>query len=348
MQMKRIILFSALSILFIASLILNFYLWMKPINPVKPKSNIITFSNANSRDTYFTLHNVRAAHLLSTGRGVKVGITDCFFGYAKYSNLYEGAVNFTQDQRALDGEGHGFWMANTLREIAPDCDIYALCVDFGDEGKKADNMVAAIDWAIENNIDILTYSSSSFSEKNRPKIDEAADKAVQHGIVTTFIHYDNPNNLFPGGFSEFSEGNRETDVNILHYDYNVIMQERYEKFAGLKGDYSQIKSGDDIPFLSMSSTSPVLAGFVAILKAIKPDLSPGDYKDILMKTSYRTEYYDWGWGRYWSVPRAVDIARAAAYAISLRSTEIKQENENTSSSVPSAPAISGGKTPNPS
>ncbi|MDR1841367.1 MAG: S8/S53 family peptidase [Holophagales bacterium] len=270
---------------------------------------------------------------------------DWFFGYANYSNLYADAVNFTQNQRALDGESHGLWMANVLREIAPNCDIYALAVDFGDEDKKVVNMVKAIDWAIENNIDILTYSSGSFSKNNRPKIDKAVNKAVQHGIITTFIHYDNPNNLFPGGFSSFNEGNREADVNILHYDYNVIMQEKYEKFVGLKGDYSQIKSGDDIPFLSLSSTSPVLAGFVAILKEINPDLSSADYKDILVKTSYQTEYYDWGWGRYWNAPRTVDIAKAAAYAVNLRLTGIKQEN--ISPSAPSAPTISQGETPSP-
>lgn len=39
----------------------------------------IYFNNANSRDTYFTVHNVKEAHKYSKGKGIKVGIIDwCF------------------------------------------------------------------------------------------------------------------------------------------------------------------------------------------------------------------------------------------------------------------------------
>jgi hypothetical protein len=36
--------------------------------------SILNFNNANSRDTYFTVHNVKEAHMLSKGKGVKGGI----------------------------------------------------------------------------------------------------------------------------------------------------------------------------------------------------------------------------------------------------------------------------------
>ena len=39
------------------------------------------------------------------------------------------------------------------------------------------------------------------------------------------------------------------------------------------------------PFLSMSSTSPVTAGFVALMKSVRNDLPPAEYKRILMETS---------------------------------------------------------------
>jgi hypothetical protein len=238
---------------------------------------------------------------------------DWSFGYAANKGLYAGAENFTGNESALEEEHHGFWMVNTLKEIAPDCEIYALCTTDMDEDKTAENVIKAIDWSINNNIDVLTYSNAAFSEKNRPKVDDAVNRAVAQRIVTTFIHYDNPSNLFPGGFFNFTEGNREYDVNILHYDYNVLFTNKYEKYKSFNGDFSKIKSGDDVPFLSISSTSPVLAGFVAILKSINPGLSPQDYKDILIKTSYETEYYDWGFGRKSIIPHVADIGRAAAY-----------------------------------
>ena len=245
--------------------------------------DIITFSNANSRDNYFTAHSVKAAHKISAGQGIKVGIMDWDFGYATHPNLYAGAVNFTQSEKSLNKANHGLWLANVLKEIAPDCEVYALCTTSILEGRKVDNMVKAIDWAIENNIDVLTYSNMAFLfKKNRAKIDEAVNKAVKHGIVTTFIHYDNQNNLYPDGFFDNSNKSREVDVNILHYDYNILFQDNYEDF--IKNKHSRFVG--NAPYLSMSSTSPVLAGFVAILKSINPDLSPADYKDILIKTSY--------------------------------------------------------------
>ena len=41
------------------------------------RSNLV-FGDANSRDTYFTIHNVGKAHEISKGKGVKVGILDNF------------------------------------------------------------------------------------------------------------------------------------------------------------------------------------------------------------------------------------------------------------------------------
>jgi hypothetical protein len=38
-----------------------------------------------------------------------------------------GTENFTENESALNEEHHGFWMANTLKEVAPGCEIYALC-----------------------------------------------------------------------------------------------------------------------------------------------------------------------------------------------------------------------------
>ncbi|MCL2053738.1 MAG: S8/S53 family peptidase [Oscillospiraceae bacterium] len=286
-----------LSILLILSLIINIIFFTK-------LTGTVTFSNANStRDTYFTVHNVKAAHEFGTGQGVKVGVMDWGFGVGTHPELYADAINFSREKSALDREHHGLWMSNALREIAPDCEIYALSTTDNDETKMVDNMVKAIDWAIDNNIDILTYSNAAFSEKNRPKVDEAVSKAAQHGIITTFIHYDNPSNFLPNGFFEFNHYNREPDINILHYDYNVLFP-----FSG-------------IPHLSVSSTSPVLAGFVAILKSVNPDLSPSEYKSILIETSYSAEFYDEGFNATSVIPRIANIEKAAALAEEMKKGE---------------------------
>ncbi len=84
----------------------------------------IYFDNANSRDTIFTLHNVKRAHETATGEGIKVGILDNAFG-TNESSLYAGMVDFLNDN-SMDVKGHGYDMSRVLREVAPGCEIYAL------------------------------------------------------------------------------------------------------------------------------------------------------------------------------------------------------------------------------
>ena len=246
----------------------------------------LVFGDANSRDTYFTLHNVAKAHEISEGKGVRVGVLDNFFGYNRHPELYSGGADFSgKDSSYLETEHHGYWMAVTLKEIAPEAEVYALGVDFDSEEKKVRTMIDAIDWAIDNGLDVLTYSSSQFSEENERKLDSVVDKAIEKGIVTTFIHYYHPDNILPDGLfayrGEMDYNRREPDLNILHYDYNVMIVPRYLEY---------LSSGEDgrgnltPPFFSISSTSPVTAGFVALMKSVRRDLPPAEYKRILMET----------------------------------------------------------------
>ena len=263
---------------------------------------VIRFPDANSRQTYFTIHNIWDAWEISKGQGVRVGILDHSFGFDVHEGLYAGGETFqTDDWRESFGtqSHHGFWMASTLREVAPEVEIYALGTYSSDETNRVDAMIRAIDWAIERDLDVLTYSARRFSDENKPRLDEAVDRALAHGIVTTFIHYPHPGNLLPTWLGPRSgDDDREPDVNILHYDYQVIFTERYLDWLE-RGSESGYR-----PYLSISSTSPVTAGFVAMLKSVKPDLQPADYKRILMETSRELTFQ----GNV--APRAVDIAAA--------------------------------------
>lgn len=54
---------------------------------------IINFNNANSRETYFTMHHVKEAHKYGKGKNVKVGIIDWCFGLKNHGELYENGVD---------------------------------------------------------------------------------------------------------------------------------------------------------------------------------------------------------------------------------------------------------------
>lgn len=268
---------------------------------------ILVFEKANSRDTIFSIHNVKKAHEITKGKGIKVGIIDRFFGYEKHPQLYAGGSNFSENVRSFQLiEEHGYWMALTLREVAPEVEIYALNIDFDDENKKVDSMIKAINWAIENELDVLSYSSSRFSEENEEKLNQVVKKAIENNIVTTFIHYYFDENILPDGLFAYKGpldyNRREPDLNIFHYDYSVLILPQYFEYQGLSPEEAAKHA-----FLSISSTSPVTAGFVALLKSINNDLSPSEYKRILRDTS-KEMIYD---GEV--CPRVVDIYEALQY-----------------------------------
>ena len=274
----------------------------------------IHYENANSRETYYSIHNVKEAHKYGKGKDIKVGIIDWCFGLNEHADLYTGGIDVSDKPFCLyDKSEHGYWMACALREIAPECEIYAINYLNGNNwDTRAEYIVKAINWAIENNIDILTYSSMRFNDEERLIIDNIVDSAVSKGIITTFIHYDYEKNIYPGALFKSGSDQREPDIRILHYDYNTMHITRYEKYISMNKE--DIVSGDNVPYLSMSSTSPVLAGFIAIMKSINKYLTLNEYKKILKETSYTTNFTGYAkWDTNITADNVADIGIAAKF-----------------------------------
>lgn len=282
--------------------------------------NEIYFGNANSRQTYFTLHNIARAHEKANGRGVKVGIMDWLFGGDENKGLYAGYADVSEHPELLyEAAGHGLMMATTLREIAPECEIYAInAVVYGEGGEelRLSHFEKGIQWAIENGMDVLTYSHAAFMGEDRVRAHAAVRRAVENGITTTFIHNDSEYNIFPYGCMEgmgygVREGfSRKPDLNILHFDYNSLLLSMYEKYSNALKAGEPIRSGDMVPFFSFSSMSVVLGGFAAIIKQLRPDFQPSQIKELLVWTSYRIETKGQNWYDINPCERVADIGKA--------------------------------------
>ncbi len=263
----------------------------------------LVFPGANSRPTYFTIHEVTGAWSLNRGGGIRVGILDHGFGFTEHRKLYADGVDFLDNGALSAYAEHGYWMALVLREIAPEVEIFALNTASQDEKKKVAAMARAIDWAIENDLNILTYSAQRFAMANRSALDDAVDRATQAGIVIAFIHYPHPDNLLPTGmFGISGDDEREPDVNILHYDYTLLFPEWYREHQ-----QGQRRPGW-APFLSVSSTSPVTAGIVAMMLSANPQLTPQQCKEVLKTTAQPMEFENV------RVPRVVNAAAAVMEA----------------------------------
>jgi len=285
--------------------------------------NSLFFNNANSRETYFTIHNVKKAHIYGKGRGVRVGIIDWLFGKEKYPSLYDGFIDLTNsDAEFYNYEGHGLWMATVLKEVAPECKIFAIhgCryesnkTDTENDKNRIDFFEKSIQWAIENDIEILTYSHAKFPKEFLERANEIINKAAQKGIITTFIHCDNINNLWPYGCFPFQNNktfNREPDFNIYHFDYNQLYLPQYERYLETISKGEKIESGNDLPYFSMSSMSPVLGGFISILKSINSNITLDDIRHLLNYSVYESKNIGSNWYDINQCSKIVDIGKAA-------------------------------------
>ena len=202
-------------------LVLSSFLGMGSLFCEDDPKSVLVFPGANSRETYFTLHHIREAQAISTGKGCKVGILDHSFGMALHPDLYAGGRNFVidSDEFLTKREWHGFWMATVLREIAPGVEIYALnTVSFKAPESEAETIAKAIDWAIQQRLNVLTFSQAAIEGVEPRKILNAAlERARKAGIVTTFIHTEYAGNIMPTGLwaSFGGDDGRAPDINIL-------------------------------------------------------------------------------------------------------------------------------------
>lgn len=274
----------------IVLLVVSLYFNLKPGGNQNGQLWFINVPGANTRATYDSYHNIREAQAYSKGKGVKVGIIDKYFGFSANRKLYSGGKDFIGNKPDFEEIGeHGLWMAETLKEIAPEAEIYALNARNSDRRKEKTGIIAAIDWAIENKIDILTYSADPFLQEDRTEIDKAVLKAIQFNITVIFLHYDLEENILPYGFfPKKSEAySRGSDVNVYHYDYNLLLLKNYKNYLAAG---RQNADRGDMPYFSFSSMPTVLAGIAALMKEKDKDLTNSQIKNILIETSKTITY----------------------------------------------------------
>ncbi|MBN2626169.1 MAG: S8/S53 family peptidase [Spirochaetales bacterium] len=253
----------------------------------EPRIPYIHYSKGNSHPTYFTIHKIRKGWDYSKGKGVKIGILDHNFGIDDYSLLYSGYYDARKDKsyrEIFENCDHGYWMASTLHEIAPEAEIYAIGITTTHEDIFVQELEDAISWAIEKEIDILTYSQARLSEDARKELKPILDKAYSSGIITCFLHFPNPRNILPSDIDPSIEGiDNSADFGVYNRDYSVLLP------SNLKSKNNQIELEGYNPFLSVSSKPIVTAGIIAMMVSAAPEIDRIDIEGILKTTSYNFE-----------------------------------------------------------
>ncbi len=236
------------------------------------------FKNGNkkAKTSYQTVNGSLGIKPKLTGRNVKIGIIDWLFGDENSFN-FAGRVDLTKSG-FLNNCEHGFAMASTLKEIAPDSLIYAINGInrdiIKDDQKRVEILEKAVLFAIENNIKILTHSHAKIlDETANKKLDKVLKRASKNGIITIFLHCENKENLCPVS-TTYSGKMKSNFFKIFEYDFNFLNPVAYEKWI-------ESNKTDNTQFLSWSSMGVILAGFVALMLEKKPELTQKEIISLL-------------------------------------------------------------------
>lgn len=212
------------------------------------------------------------AHKKASGKGVVVAILDHGFDprnqALKNRLIKPGSV--VDNAPVFSPASHGTWMARDLVKTAPGVKIMPvrICAPgrFGDP----DLYIKGLEYAIANGADIISLSHRAVPKQRRGDFDDAIRKATARGITFVCIHYHGqlPEVIHPSPI-EFARYDQSKDC--IH----VI---------GTNHHYP-----DNFPYTwGVSGTAPVVSGVVALLKEIKPRLTPSQIKEKLLNSTKRS------------------------------------------------------------
>ena len=135
------------------------------------------------------LTSPREAFANYPGRGVRVGIIDSGVnpahphvgGVAGGTRITSGDADGSTDY--LDYIGHGTAVAGAIREKAPDAQLYAVKVFDRALTTNIDAIIKAIDWCVENEMNVINLSLGTVNIEHRKVIEQAVGRAAEKRSV---------------------------------------------------------------------------------------------------------------------------------------------------------------------
>lgn len=255
------------------------------------------------------------------GSGVKVAILDTGidYGHPDLDGVYAGGYDFVDnDNDPRDGHGHGTHCAGIVAAedndqgvigVAPMASIYAVRV-LDDQGSGyTSDIIAGIDWSVDNNMHVVSMSlgGGSYDSAFNAAINRAYDANIVvvaasgndgKGTISYPAKYENA--IAVGAIDKnhqlasFSNYGPEQEVVAPGVDiYSTMPTYTVTMNSWWYGGYS--KNYDTMSGTSMAC--PMVAGTVALIREANPDLTAPEVRNILHTTS--VDLGQQGWDQYY-------------------------------------------------
>ncbi len=275
----------------------------KEIARVEPDSTI-QISEQKVGWGYHKIQANRSKESGWTGKGIKIGIVDTGIHTNHPDLKVAGGISFVKGEPSYeDEEGHGTHVAgiiaaqdNTIGTlgIAPDAEIYAIkALDRLGDGNQSD-IVAAIEWAITKELDIVNLSISA--PNGSYLLNEAIRKAYNAGIILVAASGNSLQSnttiqdvLYPARYPEViavgAIGEKHQLASFSYFGQSLDFVAPGEK---IYSTYNGMIDGVFHDYAYMNGTSmaaPYVAGIAALYKQAYPQLNNKAIREMMQRNA---------------------------------------------------------------
>jgi len=228
-----------------------------------------------------------------TGRGVKVGIIDSGVNPAHpHVGGVAGGVRISPNEadRAndyLDYLGHGTAVAGAIREKAPDTELYAVKVFHRALTTNIEIIIKAIDWCVDNHIDVINLSLGTLNLEHRDAIEAAVALANKNGCVIVAAREMAGRLSLPGCLSSVVGVLADSDCERDRYKVNRIDDDVVFTASAYPREIPGVPREHNLHGISFAVAN--MTGFVARAREQAPQNSIVDLKRLLVEQSKGNE-----------------------------------------------------------
>jgi len=269
---------------------------IEPANPIIPKNTDSSKTTSKGDKIGWNVTTIGADKMHEKGiygNGVKVAIFDSGIDLDNEDIEVAGGISFVDGETSYDDiNGHGTAMAGVLAAkengkgimgIAPGIQLYSVKILNPMGQGRYSSIIAGIDWAIENDIKIISMSFGG--NQNSLILKEAIKKATDNNIlIIAASGNDGANSIcYPAAYPEV------ICVGAVNW-YNAIAS-----FSNTGRQMDLVAPGVEVPTVDIngniilatgtSASVPNITGAAALLLGEKSDLTNGQVKYLLYKNT---------------------------------------------------------------
>jgi len=237
----------------------------------------------------------------SNGKGIRVAVVDSGveFDHPALEGSVKGGVIVEYDSKAkdnyrikttnqpTDAAGHGTACASIIHKIAPKAEIYSVKVLGRNMSGRAIQFAAGLDWAIENDMQVINLSLSTSLEEYFGLFHDLADQAYFKNINLISAVNNLPEPSYPSLFSSVISVAAHEGQDPFTYYYNPDPPVEFGA-PGIDVDMAWNQK-QYITATGNSFAAPHIAGIASLIRAKHPDLTSFQMKSVLLACAANTK-----------------------------------------------------------